>query len=606
MKKISLKKLLVISYGVLILFVLAIFGWRSYLISANELLDMAQENICRLIDDRNRIQDMTFGGIEEASQRVLVDKEIYELLDTVNLNNQVALAEANEELAAILQRYFMGYDQIISVALVTEAYTFGYWTDSVTFGPNFLDSSLYQKAAAQEGRTFYAPTYNYYAVSSGKQLENNSQNMVLSMIRVADFLMAEDSGKLHPLNRFEKEPALIISFRDSIYRQEMQALTSEEGAEYVVFDGDRNVVSHSRQQFIGERYQETWAQEEALGERGSLFADVEGKPSLVCYASSDRTGWLSAVMIPREALLHEVLGEIRGNIIVIALLSLILSIGISAALMHYVTGTLQQMVVEAERLGKGEFDGKRIQTGIREFARLADSLHETGKRLKRLIKENYVIKIRQQENEIAILTTQLNPHFLSNTLNIIQMANLTGDRRKTGKMIVALSRMLNYTMYNREEMKLLRDDMEWLEQYIFIMNCRYDNEFEIMCRMDEDIMEELVPKLFLQPILENSILHAFTDKETGGRITITGKRDGESGKLLFEVEDNGAGMSETQVAGFFKESSGAIGIKNVYQRLRLIYGEDCEFEIKSRIGYGTRTVIRIPDGEKKKQRLKET
>lgn len=297
-------------------------------------------------------------------------------------------------------------------------------------------------------------------------------------------------------------------------------------------------------------------------------------------------------MIPRDMLVRDVILEIRNNLIFFLIFSVLLGSIIAFLLMRQVTDSVYQMIYAVRRMSEGDFDEKIEKNNFPEFDYLVNSFNDMGGKLKQLIEDNYMIRIRQQESELAILNTQLNPHFLQNTLNVIQLSNLNGDQDATGRMIVALSRMLHYTMDNREEMKLLREDMEWLGQYIYVMECRYGNEFQIICQVEDELMDQPVPKLFLQPILENSILHAFQDRESGGVIRISGKR--EEKQMVFTVEDNGIGMDEKQLRQFFEVSSNSIGIKNVASRLMLIYKRDDLFRMESSPGKGTKTIIAIP------------
>lgn len=569
-KKISFKFIMLISYTVILVLTLSIYSFRSFSISEKAVTNIAHENMQKLIEAKNEILDMSFAGIREASLNLLVDEELYKIFSEMDWENSVSLGETDDDIKGILQKYFYSYQQIASVFLITDVYTFGYGDKDVIYGESFFESDLYEKVEKLEGRTFFAPMRNGY----------------FSMLRLGNFMVSEEEGRIRGLADSSQMPVLVIGFKETVFREEMQNLLPQEEAEYMVLSEDGTIISHSDRSQIGSHYEnkkgKSW-KEEMLQQK---------KDMIICQDVSEVTGWTTAVTMSKNMLMKDILSEVSRDLLFVLLLAAVIGGMVALLITHKINGSIHQMVKIVERMGKGDFEGKVKNTGVSEFDYLVKSFNDMGAKLKSLIEENFLIKIRQQESEIAILNTQLNPHFLQNTLNVIQMSNLTGNKNETGKMIVALSRMLHYTMDNREEMKVLREDMDWLNQYIFIMKCRYGNEFRIDCAIEEEIMDQMVPKLFLQPILENSILHAFKEKETGGIITVTGKQG--KGQMIFTVEDNGDGMEEEKIWHFFEDSSDSIGIKNVYARLCLIYKRDDLFEVESRPGYGTKTTIYIP------------
>lgn len=559
--KISFKIILLIWYTAVILLTLGLYSFRSFSISEKAVTELAHENMQQLIEAKNEILDMSFAGIREASLNLLVDEELYKIFNELDWENPIITGDVNDDVKDILQKYFFSYRQIASVFLLTDVFTFGYGEKDVIYGKNFFESELYRKVERLEGGIFFAPMQDGY----------------FSMMRLANLMVSEQSGRLRGLENGHI-PVLIIGFKESVFRNEIQELIPKEEAEYMVVSEDGTIVSHSNRSLVGTNY-----------EHSDL---LDGDGNIVCEDISEVTGWTTVVRMSKNMLMKDILAQISRDLLLFLIVVLVVGVLIVFFVTNMITGSISQIVHAVGRMGEGDFDGKARETGISELDYLVKSFNDMRVRLKQLIEENFLIKIRQQESEIAILNTQLNPHFLQNTLNVIQMSNLNGNKNETGKMIVALSRMLHYTMDNREEMKLLREDMEWLKQYIFIMKCRYGNEFQVHCVIDESIMEQPVPKLFLQPILENSILHAFQQKETGGVITITGKQ--EKARMVFTVEDNGDGMEEEQVRQFFSDASNSIGIKNVYARLCLIYKRDDLFMMESSLGHGTKTTISIP------------
>lgn len=169
----------------------------------------------------------------------------------------------------------------------------------------------------------------------------------------------------------------------------------------------------------------------------------------------------------------------------------------------------------------------------------------------------------------------------------VSVLAIQNNDEETSALIVDLSEMLQYTFRSFAEKTLLCDEIGWVSNYLHIMSKRYDNLFCTRMDIDENLEDALVPKLILQPLVENAILHGFRQtKKDGLLILISGQED----KILFIIKDNGCGMTCTQP----DQGSGHVGLSNVHRRLSLLYGENYTFEISSAPGEGTCVRIRIP------------
>jgi two-component system, sensor histidine kinase YesM len=169
---------------------------------------------------------------------------------------------------------------------------------------------------------------------------------------------------------------------------------------------------------------------------------------------------------------------------------------------------------------------------------------------------------------------------------------IENNQSEISKMIMSLSTMLQYTMRNTTEMVKFKDDLDWLKSYVFIMKNRYEDVFGVEYQFDEKLYDTMVPKLFLQPIVENAIIHGFETVETGGYLKITGSI--ENGIRNFVVEDNGKGMTPEKNLKVMKSDENSIGIKNIDKRVKLLFGEEYGLHIESQEGKGTKVCIMIP------------
>ncbi|WP_051533810.1 sensor histidine kinase [Desulfitibacter alkalitolerans] len=200
--------------------------------------------------------------------------------------------------------------------------------------------------------------------------------------------------------------------------------------------------------------------------------------------------------------------------------------------------------------------------------------------------------------ELSALQSQINPHFLFNTLNAISRLALIEGAGKTEEMIHALARLLRRTLQNIDKLAPLHEEIEYIENYLFIQKTRYGDQLDFRIEIEEDVLEVMIPIMTLQPIVENAIVHGIEPREDIGNITIEARKI--EGMVCIKITDNGIGMdterimqsldSSRSLAGLTK----GLGLRSVKQRLKHCYNCNDFMEIFSEVGKGTIVTIWIP------------
>lgn len=190
---------------------------------------------------------------------------------------------------------------------------------------------------------------------------------------------------------------------------------------------------------------------------------------------------------------------------------------------------------------------------------------------------------------LEALSSQINPHFLFNTLNSISTLIRTNPEQAR-TMLVWLSRILRRRLRNQDHFAPLRDELEFIEDYLSIELVRFGNKLRVEKEIDPTVSDMLVPSMLLQPLVENSIRHGISGKIEGGTITLRAR--GVNGRLVIEVEDDGVGIPESELSGIFNKG---IGVSNVKERLKVLYNQDYRMLIDSQAGRGTRIEIELPE-----------
>lgn len=206
--------------------------------------------------------------------------------------------------------------------------------------------------------------------------------------------------------------------------------------------------------------------------------------------------------------------------------------------------------------------------------------------------------VRQKNAEIAALEAQINPHFLYNTLDTINWMAIDRDEYEISNMITTLARILRYGISDSNGVVKIRDEVEWLKQYIFLQQTKLKNSFDCHIDVEPELLDLSIHKLLLQPFIENAILHGFEGVDRTYSLQMEMRRDNDS--IEIRIEDNGCGIPEEIVRemnqGIFRktEDKNHIGMENAITRLYMYYGEKTKVVIESTQGEGTLVQIRIP------------
>lgn len=253
-----------------------------------------------------------------------------------------------------------------------------------------------------------------------------------------------------------------------------------------------------------------------------------------------------------------------------------------------------------EQIQKGKLDTRVQINSNDEIGFLSRGLNSMTEKLQMHIRKVYVAEIKQRE----ALKTQIRPHYLYNTLDVIRMTAITNDDDQTAEMLDGLSGQLKYLIGNARDRVTLQAELDSVRNYFKIIRVRYENKMTLEIDVPENLLDLEVPQLVLQPIVENSVKYGLRPKEGGnGVVAIQGEI--QEAFLELTIMDNGVGMSEERLRYIQKlledetekcqeEESSGIGIKNVYERIKLIFGEEYRIEISSFENIGTIVKYRLP------------
>ena len=261
-----------------------------------------------------------------------------------------------------------------------------------------------------------------------------------------------------------------------------------------------------------------------------------------------------------------------------------------------ITGPIRALTEKAERFGADNFSSLPVETSIAELKTLDRNFDKMAGRITSLMEKQRQDQQSLHRAELELLQAQINPHFLYNTLDSIAILADSQREEDVVNMVTSLSTFFRNSLNRGEDIISLRAELIQAKSYLEIQQIRYSDILTYSISVPEEIQDVTVPKLILQPLIENALYHGIKNRRGRGAIQITGEK--QNGDILLRVQDNGAGMTEEQLqrlqAGVFEEHHSGLGLKNVHQRIRLYCGEPYGLTFESREGVGTSVTVLLP------------
>lgn len=266
-----------------------------------------------------------------------------------------------------------------------------------------------------------------------------------------------------------------------------------------------------------------------------------------------------------------------------------------------VTKPLSYLRGGMERFKKGDFNQKLEVLTYDEVGQVTECFNDMVDEIRELVNKNYIMALKEKESELIALQAQINPHFLYNTLDALYWQAQNADNEEIAEDILSLSNLFRMVLGQGKGIVTVREEVQLITEYLHVQKMRFAQKLIYEINVAEDIKDYIIPKLVLQPFVENAIVHGFEKQQENCRITVSGHREGEY--IKFVVADTGAGMNEEQIAAIFEEDTkkrysgqrvGRYAVKNVKERLTLKFQDNFVLDIASEIGKGTKVIIKIP------------
>ena len=341
-----------------------------------------------------------------------------------------------------------------------------------------------------------------------------------------------------------------------------------------------------------------------LREKPSIgnFSYSEGKNEYTAvHIHSDSTGWTTVGVIPLRYINKDLAG-IQYLTVIIIVLTIIIGVTVSVIIAQSLILPLENTVNALEKFSRGDFAVRLKENRCDEIGKLNRIFNKAIKEINELMQKVTQSEILNKEMEFKTLQSQMNPHFLYNTLDTINWLAFKEKQTEICNLVAAISSLIRASISNKKSIITIEQELDYVKNYIYIQHIRYKDRFDIIYDIDESLLKQAVPKLIIQPIVENAIIHGIENSKNKNLLYISVKR--ENGCIIIIVKDTGIGMTDEKVSELLKEPLNAegdeqkahtnLGLYAVHKRIQLMYGDLYGLTVQSQAGEGTTVTLHIP------------
>lgn len=372
----------------------------------------------------------------------------------------------------------------------------------------------------------------------------------------------------------------------------------DDGGYLYLIDDSGEIIYHPRQQLIYAGLQQENNLMAAGYTDGSHEEQFQGQSRQVTVKTVGYTGWKLVAVVPRESLWTNY-SQLVLFFLFVVLFSIFLLVFVNLRLSEWITAPVKKLDRAVKDLEARRSDVDFDVGGPTEVEHLSHSIRSMVSTMDHLMEDIIQQEEQKRRSELDVLQSQINPHFLYNTLDSVVWMTENGRTQDAVVMLTSLARFFRISLSRGSNVIPIADELEHARHYLTIQKMRYKNKFSTDIIAEDGVESLYTIKLIVQPVLENAIYHGMAYADGDGEITVRAFRDG--GDVCIEVTDNGPGMPEEVVRGLLEgagPNTGAkgsgIGFRNVHQRLRLNFGEPYGLTILSEPDDGTTVRIRLP------------
>lgn len=444
---------------------------------------------------------------------------------------------------------------------------------------NIEDYDWYRKAKEWKGKAGWITTRNAYDFDGG-----SNKKMVSAALLVKDNL-GDELG------------VLCVNLKSGVISDLTSNIDIGENGYILICDSEGNIINHKNTQYISEnmlRY--GYINKIAYGDKGFFENIIDGDNYLITFLTSNYTKWKFATVIPDSYIRHKIFNKAAISIL-ICIVCIPVAVMFSFIISNSLYTPIKILKRAMKKASEGDFNTRIDERRKDEFRELNLSFNLMVENIDNTIKELYKTRLLKKEAELKALQSQINPHFLYNTLDSMYWMAKLGKTDELSTMIMSFSKFLKINLSKGRDIIPIKELVDEIEYYLTIQKSRFGDKFETIIDIEKSLYQYSMIKFIMQPLVENAIYHGIERKKGKGYIKVTGRKVDDH--AIFFVIDDGVGMNEERLAQV-RESIAKdmedrnFALVNVNKRIKAAYGENYHLDIKSHEGDGTIIKIEIP------------
>ncbi|GAB2536541.1 sensor histidine kinase [Gracilibacillus alcaliphilus] len=540
-----------------------VLGAISYLISKQTIVDNHVQNYEDLLRISSEMSELTYENVINLHRLILSNEEIRNELLLAS-NESAEYYKTAIILHDILSKYYLNTKYIESVCLFDiedNSYCYGISRRGTYFFNNVQEiktKNWYKQAKLAEGKEIFLG----YNILNG----SNDSFSSVKFLRNPNNLYQDELGVLVINLNKEMFDAISVNYRDNTF---MIVDSSDDGATSPIYVNNQHDGLTSIDWKDGE---------------GIDMESFQNNGYVSSYYTNPTTGWSYIHLIKQSHLLKD------SNKIGLITFTIVGIMGTTAVLVSiYLSGSILYPLLKLKKMVANT--GNPASNFEEVFD--DDEVGKIGNQINVLVKNNLDLRenlmesrLKEKESELRALQAQIKPHFLYNTLSTIYWMARKNNENDIAKISISLSESFKLSLNKGKEFLRVQEELEHIQHYCSIQSIRYGKRFEYIECVQPELKDKLILKLVLQPFVENSYYHGLETKVGEGYVKLTGYL--ENNCMIFVIKDNGVGVEDINFL------NSGYGIKNVRERLDLLYGEKSSVEVKSERNVGTTVKLRIP------------
>lgn len=584
-KNLSIKRKILLIFYIQVTIPLVLIGFMSYKISSDIIYKKSvayTQNILHTIE--LRLNDYV-NNLIMVSQDFLYDKKIYDVIsNTKNDLSPLAEYKKETEINNALKKIVFSRQEIQSICLISSGGDF-YSADnnsrkiSIKEEIREVKDDIHIKARSNMGKAIW------FVDADGQTAEN---------VYFARTIYNKDN--------FREIGLMVIMFKKDNIKTLFNDLPTVDIPEIAVISSENELIA-SRDQSIDYIF-EPEIQRHITEPRGAFIDRKE--EVLVSYVSMEEPAWRIISYVPLNQLYKEI-NLLRNWIIILSIISVSLLSVFGLLISFDLISPINRLVRGMKKIQKGQWEVNMDEDRGDELGFLSKTFNEMSKEIDHLVNRIYREQLTRKDAEIKALQSQINPHFLFNTLESINWMAQLNNVPEISETVTALSSLMEVSIGRDDRLITIEEEFSYIDNYILILKKRFEDRITLEKNIQKEVLSVKIPRLLIQPLIENAVYHGLERSRNKGVIRLNAGISGQ--EVLIEVIDNGLGIereeleyinhklsmdNETYFRSLQSKQRKSIGIENVNRRIKLLYGEEYTLRLESIPGEYTKVIVRIP------------